>query len=166
MAERTIETGVAAGILVVRETGDGARFLLIGRGNEWRLPIAVAGNFDDAAGDALREAREISGLSDIAPSWPPVWFDAGSHRGFERRSNRVAEQTGGSDRRQQAGTQARHARYLLATAPAADAVAKRPGQGDIACWVDLDQGLQLTNEAFHAPLVQAAALLMKTATLA
>jgi hypothetical protein len=166
MASHTKNSDVAAGVLVVTETDDGARFLLIGNDDGWRLPIAVADSVDAAVASALREARNASGLADIAPGWPPVWFDIAPGEIPGEITERSAAGHGPQDR----SAQSRGARYLLARAQATDTVAARAsdsaGDGNDARWVDLDQGLLLTPQELHAPLVQAAALLMKAATLA
>ena len=59
----------AAGVVVVRETGDGARFLLLRAYRNWDLPKGRLEAGETALEGAVREVREETGLADLDFAW-------------------------------------------------------------------------------------------------
>jgi len=65
MAERTL----SAGVVVVRETGEGWRFLLLRAYHYWDFPKGRVEVGEDPLTTAKREVREETGINDLEFRW-------------------------------------------------------------------------------------------------
>jgi bis(5'-nucleosidyl)-tetraphosphatase len=64
-----MEQRFSAGVVVVRESVDGARFLLLRAYRNWDFPKGLVERGEDPLAAAIREAREEAGLTDLALEW-------------------------------------------------------------------------------------------------
>ena len=64
-----MEQRLSAGVVVVRESVDGARFLLLRAYRNWDFPKGLVERGEDPLAAAIREAREEAGLTDLALEW-------------------------------------------------------------------------------------------------
>jgi 8-oxo-dGTP pyrophosphatase MutT (NUDIX family) len=64
-----MEQRLSAGVVVVRESADGARFLLLRAYRNWDFPKGLVEPGEDPLAAALREAQEEAGLTDLAFEW-------------------------------------------------------------------------------------------------
>jgi 8-oxo-dGTP pyrophosphatase MutT (NUDIX family) len=60
---------LSAGVVVARETEDGARFLMLRAYRNWDFPKGLVEAGEDALATALREAEEEAGLRDLEFPW-------------------------------------------------------------------------------------------------
>jgi bis(5'-nucleosidyl)-tetraphosphatase len=60
---------LSAGVVVVRETPDGARFLLLRAFRNWDFPKGAVERDEDPLAAAVREAGEEAGLDDLVFDW-------------------------------------------------------------------------------------------------
>jgi 8-oxo-dGTP pyrophosphatase MutT (NUDIX family) len=60
---------LSAGVVVVRETDDGWRFLLLRAFSHWDFPKGMVERDEDAAAAAVREVREESLIDDLKFAW-------------------------------------------------------------------------------------------------
>lgn len=65
MAKRLL----SAGVVVVRDPDDGARFLLLRAYRNWDCPKGLVEEGEEPLEAAMREAREEAGLTDLAFDW-------------------------------------------------------------------------------------------------
>ncbi len=166
----------AAGVIVTRETADGARFLLVRRQGEWRFPVALADDVDSAIVAVLADARTAAAVSGRPTRLPGAYGTSGEG------VHGAAAGTGATDGATvfvlatvSSDEAAPVARTTAAEAEtevteAADAEAQADGvsssQGSQCRWVTLDEGLQLIAGSHRGALVWAAARIMHEATLA
>jgi 8-oxo-dGTP pyrophosphatase MutT (NUDIX family) len=59
----------SAGVVVVRDSGDGVRFLLLRAYRHWDFPKGLVEPGEDPLAAAIREAHEEAGLTDLAFEW-------------------------------------------------------------------------------------------------
>jgi 8-oxo-dGTP pyrophosphatase MutT (NUDIX family) len=60
---------LSAGVVVVRETGDGARLLLLRAYRNWDFPKGQVEPGEEALAAAIRETREETGIDDLEFAW-------------------------------------------------------------------------------------------------
>jgi 8-oxo-dGTP pyrophosphatase MutT (NUDIX family) len=60
---------LSAGVVVVRETADGWRFLLLRAFSHWDFPKGMVERDEDARAAAVREVREESLIDDLKFAW-------------------------------------------------------------------------------------------------
>jgi 8-oxo-dGTP pyrophosphatase MutT (NUDIX family) len=60
---------LSAGVVVVRETNDGARLLLLRAYRDWDFPKGQVEPGEDALAAAIRETREETGIEDLEFAW-------------------------------------------------------------------------------------------------
>src|SRR5688500_7438043 len=60
---------LSAGVVVVRESADGARYLLLRAYRNWDFPKGLVEPGEDPVATAIREAREEAGLTDLVFEW-------------------------------------------------------------------------------------------------
>jgi bis(5'-nucleosidyl)-tetraphosphatase len=60
---------LSAGVVVVRQTDDGWRFLLLRAFNHWDFPKGMVESGEEPLAAAVREVREESLISDLEFSW-------------------------------------------------------------------------------------------------
>lgn len=60
---------LSAGIVIVRDTPDGARFLLLRAFRNWDFPKGLVEEGEDPLDAALREAAEEAGVNDLTFDW-------------------------------------------------------------------------------------------------
>jgi 8-oxo-dGTP pyrophosphatase MutT (NUDIX family) len=60
---------LSAGVVVVRETSDGWRFLLLRAFNHWDFPKGMVERGEDPQAAAVREVREESLIDDLKFAW-------------------------------------------------------------------------------------------------
>ena len=63
------EQRLSAGVVVLRETADGARFLLLRAYRNWDFPKGGVERGEEPLAAAVREADEEAGLTDLAFDW-------------------------------------------------------------------------------------------------
>jgi 8-oxo-dGTP pyrophosphatase MutT (NUDIX family) len=64
-----MEQRLSAGVVVVRESPDGVRFLLLRAYRNWDFPKGLVEPGEDPLAAAIREADEEAGLTDLAFDW-------------------------------------------------------------------------------------------------
>ena len=64
-----MEQRLSAGVVVVRESVDGARFLLLRAYRNWDFPKGLVEPGEDPLAAAVREVHEETGLTDLAFEW-------------------------------------------------------------------------------------------------
>ncbi len=152
-----------AGAIVIRETADGARFLLVHRQGAWQLPVAVADSVERAVIAALAEARIAA-----APFSRPTRLHDAWYEGSGKKDGAAAAGTGAivfvmaTVSRGEPGSRER------ASDLTADPVATEEGVSSrqACCWVTLDEGLERIADGHRGALVWAAARVMHETTLA
>jgi bis(5'-nucleosidyl)-tetraphosphatase len=76
---------LSAGVVVVRETADGARVLLLRAYRNWDFPKGLVEPGEDPLAAAVREANEEAGLADLAFDWGTEFIETPPYA-----SNKVA----------------------------------------------------------------------------
>ncbi len=69
------EQRFSAGVVVLRETADGARFLLLRAYRNWDFPKGAVEPGEEPLAAAVREADEEAGLTDLAFDWGTEFID-------------------------------------------------------------------------------------------
>jgi len=64
-----MEQRLSAGVVVVRDSGDGVRFLLLRAYRHWDFPKGLVEPGEDPLAAAIREAHEEAGLIDLSFEW-------------------------------------------------------------------------------------------------
>lgn len=138
---------LSAGAVVVRETADGARFLLLRAYKNWDFPKGEIEEGEEALAAAVREAAEETGLTDLEFPWGEDYCETAPYAG-----NKVA-------------------RYYLARTRTEDvtlpvsAELGRPEHHEFR-WVDFTEALALTVPRLHLVIAWAAAKIMGSERLA
>jgi bis(5'-nucleosidyl)-tetraphosphatase len=86
----------AAGVVVVRETPDGPRFLLLRAYRNWDLPKGRLEAGETALEGAIREVREETGLGDLEFAWGEESIDTEPYAGGKVVRFYVARSPGGA----------------------------------------------------------------------
>lgn len=134
---------LSAGVVVVRETDDGARFLLLRAYRNWDFPKGLVESGEAPLAAAVRETREEAGIDDLAFAWGLDYVETAPYA-----RNKVA-------------------RYYLARTAVADVVLPvdrelgRPEHHEYR-WVDLDEALGLLPERLKPVVVWAAGKVLET----
>jgi 8-oxo-dGTP pyrophosphatase MutT (NUDIX family) len=142
-----MEQRLSAGVAVVRESADGARFLLLRAYRNWDFPKGLVERGEDPLAAAVREAREEAGLTDLAFEWGTDFVETEAYA-----RNKIA-------------------RYYLArtvaeqvTLPVNPALG-RPEHHEYR-WVDLTEAFALTVPRLQRVIAWAASRVMHPAQLA
>jgi 8-oxo-dGTP pyrophosphatase MutT (NUDIX family) len=72
---------LSAGVVVVRETDDGARLLLLRAYRNWDFPKGQVEPGEDSLTAAIRETREEAGIVDLAFVWGEDFIDTAPYAG-------------------------------------------------------------------------------------
>lgn len=72
---------LSAGVVVVRETPDGARFLLLRAYRNWDCPKGAVEPGEDPFDAAVRETREETGIEDLDFAWGRDYVDTPRYSG-------------------------------------------------------------------------------------
>jgi 8-oxo-dGTP pyrophosphatase MutT (NUDIX family) len=131
---------LSAGVVVVRETSDGWRFLLLRAFNHWDFPKGMVERGEDPQAAAVREVREESLIDDLKFAWGHASTSTGPYS-----RGKVAEYFVAST-----ATEA-------ITLPVSDELG-RPEHTEYR-WVDFDEALRLVSPRVR-PVVQWAAQVM------
>jgi len=128
---------LSAGVVVVRETAEGWRFLLLRAFSHWDFPKGMVEPDEDPRAAAVREVREESLIDDLSFAW------------------------GDSSTRTGPYSRGKVAQYFIASTPTAqvtlsvNAELGRPEHSEYR-WVDYDQALRIVSPRVR-PVVQWAA---------
>lgn len=128
---------LSAGVVVVRETDDGARFLLLRAYRNWDCPKGVVEEGEDPLDAAVRETAEETGIDDLEFVWGRDYHETAPYSG-----NKIA-------RYYVARTRSEH--VTLPVNP----VLRRPEHHEYR-WVDLSEALELTVPRIQAAITWAA----------
>jgi len=132
---------LSAGVVVVRETEDGARFLLLRAYRNWDCPKGLVEPGEEPLAAAVRETAEETGIGDLEFAWGREYFETPPYAG-----KKVA-------------------RYFLArtrterVALEVDPVLGRPEHHEYR-WVDLSEALKLVVPRIQSAIVWAAGKVM------
>lgn len=132
---------LSAGIVVVRETPDGARFLLLRAYRNWDFPKGIVETGEDPLAAAMRETAEEAGIADLDFPWGDEFIETSPYSG-----NKVA-------RYYLART--REERAVLGINP----VLGRPEHHEYR-WVDLGEALKLAPPRLQPVVAWAAGKVM------
>ena len=132
---------LSAGAVVVHETPDGARFLLLRAYRNWDFPKGLVEEGEEPLGAAIREVAEETGIEDLDFSWGQDYCETAPYAG-----NKVA-------RYYLARTSTEHV-----TLPVS-AELGRPEHHEFR-WVDFSEALSLTVPRLHLVIAWAAAKVM------
>jgi len=116
---------LSAGVVVVRETADGARFLLLRAYRNWDCPKGVVEPGEEPLDAAIRETAEETGIDDLEFPWGRDYYETPPYSG-----NKVARYYVARTRRE---------RLELPVNPDLG----RPEHHEYR-WVDLGEALRLT----------------------
>jgi 8-oxo-dGTP pyrophosphatase MutT (NUDIX family) len=141
------ERRLSAGIVVVRDTPDGARNLLLRAYKNWDFPKGLVESGEEPRAAAIRETTEETGIEDLAFDWGQEHFDTAPYA-----RNKVA-------RFYLART--RTERVVLGVNPALG----RPEHHEFR-WVDLAEAYALAPPRLQPVISWAASKLMISAQLA
>lgn len=131
------EPKLSAGVVVVRETADGARFLLLRAYRNWDCPKGLVEPGEDPLAAAVRETAEETGIDDLEFPWGYDYHETAPYS-----QNKIARYYVGRTRRE---------RLELPIAPELG----RPEHHEYR-WVDLSEALQLTVPRIQAAITWAA----------
>jgi 8-oxo-dGTP pyrophosphatase MutT (NUDIX family) len=138
---------LSAGVVVARETPDGARLLLLRAYRNWDFPKGVVEAGEEPLAAAVRETEEETGIADLEFVWGREHCDTAPYA-----SNKVA-------------------RYFVARTRTAAVVLKvnpelgRPEHHEYR-WVDLTEAFALTSPRLRPVIAWAAGKIMLAAQLA
>jgi len=142
-----MEQRLSAGVVVVRDTADGGRFLLLRAYRNWDFPKGAVERGEDPLAAAVRETDEEAGLTDLAFDWGTEFIETAPYA-----RNKVA-------------------RYYLARTASERVTLKvnpllgRPEHHEYR-WVDLTEAFALTVPRLRPVIAWAASKVMLAARLA
>jgi 8-oxo-dGTP pyrophosphatase MutT (NUDIX family) len=70
---------LSAGVVVVRETREGWRFLLLRAFNHWDFPKGMVEPGEEPLAAAIREVKEETGISDLEFAWGEIYAETGPY---------------------------------------------------------------------------------------
>ncbi len=70
---------LSAGVVVVRPSAEGWRFLLLRAFNHWDFPKGMVEHGEEPLGAAIREVREESLVDDLEFAWGESWTQTGPY---------------------------------------------------------------------------------------
>jgi bis(5'-nucleosidyl)-tetraphosphatase len=82
-------TRLSAGVVIVRDTADGPRFLLLRAYRNWDFPKGMVEPGEDAREAAIRETREETGIRDLQFAWGDAYARGKIARYFLARTQTV-----------------------------------------------------------------------------
>ena len=138
---------LSAGVVVVRESPDGARYLLLRAYRHWDFPKGLVEPGEDPVATAIREAREEAGLTDLVFEWGTDFVETEPYA-----RNKIARYY-----LARTGTQ----RVILGVNPELG----RPEHHEFR-WVDLTEAFSLTVRRLQRVIAWAARRVMRPAQLA
>lgn len=138
---------LAAGVVVVRQTPDGYRFLLLRAYRNWDFPKGLVEAGEEPLAAAMRETKEETGIDDLQFAWGTDHIDTAPYA-----RNKVA-------RYYLARTA--HERVVLGVNEALG----RPEHQEYR-WVDLGEALELLGPRLRPVAAWAAAKVMRETTIA
>jgi 8-oxo-dGTP pyrophosphatase MutT (NUDIX family) len=134
-------SSLSAGVVVVRDTGDGVRFLLLRAYRNWDCPKGLIEPGEDPLEAAVRETAEETGIDDLDFAWGREFFETAPY------------------------ARGKIARYYVARTGVEtpvlpiDPVLGRPEHHEYR-WVDLTDALQLVVPRIRAAITWAAGKIM------
>ena len=141
------ERRLSAGVVIARETADGARLLLLRAFKNWDFPKGAVEPGEEPLAAAIRETKEEAGISDLEFAWGTEHCDTAPYA-----NNKIA-------------------RYFVARTPTADVVLGinpalgRPEHHEYR-WVDLTEAFALAPPRLRPVIAWAAGKIMLAAQLA
>ena len=138
---------LSAGVVVARETGDGARLLLLRAYKNWDFPKGQIEPGEEPLAAAVRETREEAGIDDLQFPWGRDYVETAPYAGGKIARYYVAR-TGAE-------------RITLPVNPALG----RPEHHEYR-WVDLTEAFALTPPRLRPVIAWAASKVMLAARLA
>lgn len=129
---------MSAGVVVVRETSDGARFLLLRAYRNWDCPKGLVEPGEDPFDAAVRETAEETGIVDLEFPWGRDFIETAPYSG-----SKIARYYTGSTRTE------------ISRLPV-NPVLRRPEHHEYR-WVDLSEALALLVPRIQSVVVWAAA---------
>ena len=138
---------LSAGVVVARETPDGARLLLLRAYRDWDFPKGLVQRGEEPLAAAVRETEEETGIADLEFAWGREHCDT-----LPYANNKVA-------------------RYFVARTSTAAVELKvnpelgRPEHHEYR-WVDLTEAFALTRPRLHPVIAWAAGKIMRAAQIA
>jgi 8-oxo-dGTP pyrophosphatase MutT (NUDIX family) len=70
---------LSSGVVVVRETADGYRFLMLRAFRNWDFPKGIVESEEEPCAAALREVEEETGIADVDFAWGCDYFETGPY---------------------------------------------------------------------------------------
>jgi len=143
----TAASRLSAGVAIVRETADGARFLLLRAYRNWDFPKGLVEPGETPLAAAIRETAEETGIEDLAFDWGHDYVETAPYG-----NNKIA-------------------RYYLARTRVEAVVLPvspelgRPEHHEYR-WVDLGEALELAPPRIHPAIAWAAGKVMEQFKLA
>jgi 8-oxo-dGTP pyrophosphatase MutT (NUDIX family) len=137
----------SAGVAVVRETADGARFLLLRAYKNWDFPKGIVGAGEEPLAAAIRETREETGIADLDFAWGTDYVETPPYAGGKIARYFVAR-----------------TRVAKITLPVNAALGR--AEHHEHRWVDLTEALALTVPRLQRVVAWAAGKVMTAATIA
>lgn len=138
---------LAAGIVVVRSTADGMRFLLLRAYRNWDFPKGLVEAGEEPLAAALRETLEETGIDDLRFDWGQDYCETAPYAG-----NKVARYYVARSERE---------RVVLGV----NAALGRPEHHEYR-WADLTEALDLLGPRLTPVVAWAAGQVMREATIA
>lgn len=138
---------LSAGVVVVRETADGARLLLLRAYRNWDFPKGQVEDGEDPLAAAVRETREEAGIDDLEFAWGEEYTDTAPYAGGKVARYYLAR--------------TRTERIVLPVNPALG----RPEHHEYR-WVDLTEAFALTGPRLRPIVAWGAGKIMVVARLA
>jgi len=138
---------LSAGVVVVRDTDDGARLLLLRAYRNWDFPKGQVEPGEDALAAAIRETREETGIDDLEFTWGQHYSETAPYARGKIARYYVAR--------------TRAERIILGVAP----MLGRPEHHEYR-WVDLTDAFALTPPRLRSVVAWAASKVMVPERLA